>query len=201
MARRSDHSREEIRDMALAACRRILSEEGFRALTARRVAKEIGYTVGTLYLIFRNFDDMILAVNGQTLEDLYHRLEQATAPDDLPAERRVRALCHAYLDFAVSQRARWTLIFEYELPAGATIPDWYGKKIMRNFALVEHVLSPLVEDEKHKVSEITRALWGGVHGICILALTGNLDVTGVNDVRPLLDILIDNFLCGLRSKE
>ncbi len=185
--------------MALAACRRILTEEGFRALTARRVAKEIGYTVGTLYLIFKNFDDMILAVNGETLDDLHDSLKQATGGHGNSTEARVRALCEAYLAFAVSQRARWTLIFEYELPAKAAIPDWYGKKIMRNFALVEHVLEPLMEDRPQKVREISRALWGGVHGICILALTGNLDVTGVNDVRPLLGILIDNFLCGLRS--
>lgn len=197
MARRSDHSREEIREMSLATCQRILMEEGIRALTARRVAKEIGYTVGTLYLIFKNFDDMILVLNGQTLDDLYSALEQAADSDNAKPDERVRALCQAYLEFAINNRARWTLIFEHELPAKTAIPEWYEKKIMRNFALVEQVLSPLVKGNDQQVSEIARALWGGVHGICILALTGNLDVTGVNDVEPLLGHLIDNFLHGL----
>lgn len=38
--------------MALEAARRIVREEGLGALTARRVAGAIGYSPGTLYLVF-----------------------------------------------------------------------------------------------------------------------------------------------------
>ena len=59
MARRSDHSREELREMALAATEEIIDQQGLAGLTARKVAAGIGYTVGTLYLVFRNLDDLI----------------------------------------------------------------------------------------------------------------------------------------------
>lgn len=59
MARRSDHSREEIKEMALTAALTILEEEGARGLTARKVATAIGYTVGTLYLVFKNQQEMV----------------------------------------------------------------------------------------------------------------------------------------------
>ena len=54
MARRSDHTREEIREMALVATEQIVSVAGFSALSARKIAKKIGYTVGSLYLLFDN---------------------------------------------------------------------------------------------------------------------------------------------------
>ena len=66
MGRRSDHSREEIRQMALQAAESIVTEGGYKALSARKVASEIGYTVGTLYLVFENLDELVLYVNGRT---------------------------------------------------------------------------------------------------------------------------------------
>ena len=47
MARRSDHSREELYDLALSAAREIAEAEGLRGLTARRIAEKIGYTPGS----------------------------------------------------------------------------------------------------------------------------------------------------------
>ncbi len=46
MGRRSEHSRDEIREMAVNAAAEIVEKEGFQALTARKVAGSIGYTVG-----------------------------------------------------------------------------------------------------------------------------------------------------------
>ncbi len=71
MARRSDHSREEIKELALNATEEIVAEAGFQALSARKVASAIGYTVGTIYLVFKNLDDLIMQVNARTLETLF----------------------------------------------------------------------------------------------------------------------------------
>ena len=71
MARRSDHSREELYDMALEAARQIAEKEGLRGLKARRIARDIGYTIGTLYNLFEDLDDLIVHLNGRTLDDLY----------------------------------------------------------------------------------------------------------------------------------
>ena len=70
MGRRSDHSRDEIREMAIAAAAEIVEKEGFQSLTARKVAGRIGYTVGTLYHVFRNFDDLVMHLNAQTIDEM-----------------------------------------------------------------------------------------------------------------------------------
>ena len=68
MGRRSDHSRDEIRNMAIDASAKIVETEGFKSLTARKVASKIGYTVGTLYHVFRNFDDLVIHMNARTID-------------------------------------------------------------------------------------------------------------------------------------
>ena len=69
--------------MALEAAERIVVEQGFEGLSARKVSAAIGYTVGTLYLVFENIDDLVLQVNARTLDRLYARMEKSRtdAPD------------------------------------------------------------------------------------------------------------------------
>ena len=51
MGRRSDHSRDEIRDMALAAAQVLLEREGPEAVTTRAIAKAIGPLVNIALLL------------------------------------------------------------------------------------------------------------------------------------------------------
>ena len=77
MARRSEHSKEQIRDMALEAAETIVATDGLAGLSARKIAKQIGYTVGTLYLVFRNLDDLVLHVNARTLDAMFVKMQES----------------------------------------------------------------------------------------------------------------------------
>ena len=76
MGRRNDHTREELEDMCINAARWIVQANGLGKLTARGVAEEIGYSVGTLYNLFDGQDGLILRMNGRTLDGLSERIEQ-----------------------------------------------------------------------------------------------------------------------------
>lgn len=199
MARRSDHSREEIREMALAAAEKIVLDQGHTGLSARKVASAIGYTVGTLYLVFENLDDLILQVNGRTLDRLHARMlkEQAQQQD---AWERLLQLGHTYIRFANDDPHRWEMIFEHRFPEGQEIPGWFHDKVARMFALVETGLKPVAKHHSSReIAQAARALWGGVHGICILAITHKLDVAGGDSVQDLTQSLMDNYLRGFTS--
>ncbi|MCX7099960.1 MAG: TetR family transcriptional regulator [Methylobacter sp.] len=49
MARRNEHSLDEIREMILDAAESIIINEGYSALTVRKITKKIGYTVASIY--------------------------------------------------------------------------------------------------------------------------------------------------------
>jgi len=201
MARRSDHSRDQIRHMALTAAEQIIAAEGLTALSTRRVAAAIGYTVGTLYLVFRNLDDLILQINAKTLDDLQARmLEQIErAPEGLP---RVLALARSYLAFALERPHRWSLVYEHRLPAHEPVPQWYLQKISRAFQLLEDVLRPVVRGRGDADLAIaSHALWSGVHGVAVLSVTQRLEVLGTLPAEALVDSLILNYLKGLRVIE
>jgi AcrR family transcriptional regulator len=196
MARRSDHSREEIRQMALEAAENIVVAKGLEGLSARKVASAIGYTVGTLYLVFENIDDLVLQINARTLDRLYTRLAktQARAED---ARDWLLQLGQVYIQFADEDPHRWSMIFEHRLAEGRELPEWYQQKIARMFTIVEEALVPLAgRRPKNEVSQAARVIWGGVHGVCILALGDRLGVAGVDSVQELTESLISNYLAG-----
>ena len=196
MARRSDHSRDEIREMSLAAAEGIIREQGYGALSARKVASAIGYTVGTLYLVFRNLDDLVLRVNGRTLDALYGRLVHAMKTCENGTACAL-ALGKTYLGFATEQPHRWGAIFEHSLPPGEPLPQDYLEKVARIFELVEGVLHRLAPERPDtEIAKAARALWSGVHGVCILGLTGRLAMEDSHSLEELVESLIANYLDG-----
>lgn len=200
MARRSVHSREELREMALQAAESILEQEGVQGLTARRIAARIGYTVGSLYLIFRNLDDLIRHVNARTLDELTVTIESAVSRCRQP-RRRVMALGHGYVEFATDNAQRWRLLFRQPLGSDEAIPEWYALRVTRILALVEEQLEPLAAGRsRKKLSLAARTLWNAVHGTSLLTMDRQLGFAGKGSAREITDTLIENYLGGFASQ-
>lgn len=201
MARRSDHSREEIRQMALEAAERIVEQDGLKGLSARKVAAAIGYTVGTLYLVFKNLDDLICTVNGRTLDQLHRTMADSQNGCGSP-ESCLIALGNAYIRFAIEHNNRWAMLYEYSSPEGWELPEWYYDKVARMFSLVREALAPLAaHHSERKIAAAAQALWGGVHGISVLEATDKLGISGGDSAEALADILIKNFLKGFSNNQ
>lgn len=199
MARRSDHSRDEIREMALEAAASILEQEGAKKLTARNVANTIGYTVGTLYLVFRNLDDMVLHLNARTLDDLHDWLVARNDAGAAP-QQQLQTLADAYIDYALSHTARWNLLFEAIAGDDENLPDWYLQRLGKVFGLIETALTPLADHQgQEAIVQAARVLWASVHGICTLKIRHRLDLAGGQSTGEMAAMLIHNFLAGFTA--
>ena len=109
-------------------------------------------------------------------------------------------LAHTYINFAQSESSRWKIVFEHRVQSKNNTPEWYMERVSRMFAAVEKHLSDLApKKSKTEIKNAARALWGGVHGICILAITDNLDIAGVESVDELTQSLINNYLEGFTA--
>lgn len=192
MARRSEHTQEQIREMVLKAAETIVTEEGYSALTVRKVAMEIGYTVGSIYMVFENMDDLVMHVKGRTLDELAVCLRQA---EPAAAEQYLETLADSYLDFAHRHFNRWRMIFE--AANDAALPDWYRQKIQDLFEIVEQAFASLAPQQSEQMVRLgARALWSGVHGACVLSLNGSLGRVGIDDASATVKVLVENFIRG-----
>ena len=196
MARRSDHTREQIFDMAMAAAERIVETDGFRGLTARNVADAIGYSPGTLYNLFDGLDDVVLQLNGRTLDRLYDLLSESSVSGDPEAD--IGALLDRYLDFLHDHPDLWRVLFEHKLPRDRSLPVWYVLKVDRVLGLVARALEPYFSAaDGHRKADAARILWASLHGICSLADMGKLDAITSRPVRDMAKELMRLLLAGL----
>ena len=198
MARRGDHSKDEIRALAIAAARELAQQEGIRGITARRVADKIGYVAGTLYTVFADLDDLVLSLNADTLDRLAHALADAGSGR---AEARPARLIEAYFSFVEADLRLWTVVFEYTSPAGRSLPDWYAKRLDRLVWIVEHALMPLMEGlsgEERRARIV--AMWASLHGISTLSSTGKLQAVDPHaEPRRLGGIIVSSVLAARPS--
>lgn len=193
MARRSEHSQEEIKNMVLKAAENIVMEEGFGELKVRKIAMDIGYTVGSVYMVFDNMADLILHLQARTLDEIAEALAQVSL--DQAGEQRVLSLAQAYLSFARQHFNRWAMLFDHRLSDDKTLPDWYAGKIERLFQILEEPIRELTPElTGSQIKQAARALWGGIHGVCLLSLTGKMDTVGADEVEDILLLLVENFL-------
>jgi AcrR family transcriptional regulator len=201
MARRSDHSREQIQNMAISAAIAILNKEGAGQLSTRKVASAIGYTVGTLYLVFRNLDELLLHVNAATLDELREAIGSSLTDQQTPVQQ-LKDIAFHYLEFARQQHARWSLLYSHQLPDGEEVPSWFNHKVNALFGLVEAPLKQLRPGMSHDdLVCATRVLWSGVHGACELALNNKLRLGDEVSADALIHSMIDNYLAGLACEQ
>lgn len=190
MARRNQHSQEQIRAMVLNAAQTIIINEGYSALKARRIAMDIGYTVGSIYRVFANMADLVMHIKANTVDDLNAQLQQVQSGSP---ERYITELAKAYLTFAGRNFNRWSLIFMRD----AEFPEGYQQKIELMFNRVEAQFAQLAPGSSTQQNkQAAQALWSGVHGICSLSMTKEMDAATIYDAENALVLLVKSFIGG-----
>jgi AcrR family transcriptional regulator len=192
MARRADHTREELAELVVKAAEKLARREGLRGVAMRRIAAEIGYAPGSIYNAVGGLDQVILRVNARTLKRLRARLAGLVDPARAPIDNAL-ALADGYLDFVARQPRLWGLILEHVLPAASAFPPWYEEALGDATRLVDDVLRPLIPDE-HERRRSVATLWAALHGLASLATSGKLAVVDTDDPHAMAHLLIRRFL-------
>jgi AcrR family transcriptional regulator len=176
MARRSDHSRPELRELILVEGHRQMEAAGFARFSAREVAKRIGYSIGTLYNVFGSYDRLVLAINARTV-----RLWAVHLREQLDACHgdRIECLVRSYFAFAQSHQNAWAAIYDHRLPPDDPAPDWYVEALGElTGIMVAEVAAVMPEARRAEAPALARSLLAVVHGHCVFSMTGTFALLG-----------------------
>jgi len=183
--------------MTLKSARGIVERDGYAGLNVRKIAKDIGYSVGTIYNLFENFDTLILHLNGRTCDDLYDHLQQSRNSKN--PEKNIKALTRAYIDFLQKHPKQWAVLFEHSMSGGADLPPWYLEKLYRPMGLLEKEVATLTPGQSpEKIKMTARILWSGLHGICSLSLENKLDILTPQPVTAVVEQFVEDYLRGIK---
>lgn len=200
MGRGPKINREELHGTILIVATEIIKAEGMASLSTRKIAKEIGCAVGTIYNVFSNLDDIILTINAATMVRLQSELQKEAQQEDDPFAALIR-LGKAYVSFSRDNYNLWSLLVDHKLSSGNVLPKSYREKVSGLFFWVSSLVAPLVFGDQERADRAARVLWASLHGVCSLAMSGKLDTVNAETADVLADSLLRNYLSGLQLED
>jgi AcrR family transcriptional regulator len=189
----------DLRAAILTAARALCFAEGAAGVSARKVAARVGCSATTIYLYYRNLDDLLHHVRMEGHALLAAALRGA-APGS-PALARVRAMGRAYHAFGRAHPHYYALMFTVD--AARAPRRELVQHEMYTLMLLRDVLAGGVARGELRadldVTVATNALWAQIHGVTALAVSGMLMQTAPGHDRDVLDAILDTAGRWLRS--
>lgn len=99
------------------ATMRVIARKGMAAATMQEIAEEAGVAKGTIYLYFRDRDELVERTFETAMEKLFARADEAL-DRDIPFEEKLRAVMSAQLEFFSQNREFFRLYLSLRMPEG-----------------------------------------------------------------------------------
>ncbi|HUB69907.1 MAG TPA: TetR/AcrR family transcriptional regulator [Acidimicrobiales bacterium] len=163
---------EALRGEILAAARELLAETGDEgAVSVRAVAQRVGVTTPSIYLHFKDKEDLLDAVCADVFESLAAALEEATASETAPLER-LAAQGRAYIRFALAKPEHYRLAF---MVSGGhrVVDDVLSDRCLGQVlqTISECMAAGIFPPDPRGPLPAGLQLWAAVHGVASLLLT------------------------------
>jgi AcrR family transcriptional regulator len=168
---RKERDRSARERLILATARELAEQQGWDAVTTRRLAERIEYSQPVLYSHFRGKREIIGAVALEGAAELAATVRTATAGASAPRER-VAALARAYLDFAERNPAVYDAMFQLDGGLAFAREDT-PEPLKDAFAALLESLGE-VAGEGVEPGVFTEVFWASLHGLATLSRAGRL---------------------------
>ncbi|MDW6058919.1 TetR/AcrR family transcriptional regulator [Streptomyces sp. FXJ1.4098] len=171
----------------------LVTREGMQSLSLREIARRAGVSHGAPRRYFPTHLALLSAIARQGFAELAAGVAEAVGDGRVEPRAQLMALGRVYLDFALTNRGMFELMFRHDLLES----DHLG---LRETSLpLFEVLVDLVARARPAVDAapqvVAGALWANLHGIAQLWGWGSLQLaTGTDDVEPLLRAALEAHL-------
>lgn len=197
---RRERERQELKQGILAAAREIAAQEGWQAVTIRKVADRIEYSPPMIYEHFENKDALLQELMRMGFHLLQPALQAARIATDDPAAQ-IRHMGMAYWNFAWDNPELYQVMHSlggvpYCAPEPTPVQDQKPDEAEEVFEIVVAALQDYVHlsgaqiDDVESAAEIT---WATMHGLISLTMSGRIDGRehGAHLAQLALQLMLD----------
>ncbi|MGW6838570.1 TetR/AcrR family transcriptional regulator [Streptomyces sp. NPDC054949] len=182
---RKERERAVREQLIVATARELAEQQGWDAVTTRRLAERIEYSQPVLYSHFRGKREIIGAVALEGAAEMAAALRASARAADGP-RARVAALALGYLDFAERNPAVYDAMFR--LDGGlAFAAEETPEPLKDAFAALLETLGEVSGKGVHP-GLFTEVFWAALHGLATLTRAGRLPP---GDAERRAELLVD----------
>lgn len=186
--------KEEIRLSILQAAKQIVTEEGWQALSIRKIAEAIEYSVPVIYDHFGNKESILLELTKQGFQILNQELIKATKRSTQP-EKQIEAMAYSYWEFAFEHKAYYQVMYGLGMPSCETVSQI--PELATFSDLLQQPIRELIASSNNKNADPFLKLhtfWSLLHGLISINMMNNNQ-----DKRELNQLVIQDFISGFIS--
>ncbi len=202
---RKRRERRRRRRQIMIAAKRVFSIKGFTKTTMEDIAREAELSPGTLYLYFKNKDELYASLSVEILEHLYNQLKRVYGQESQSPQRRI-ALLQKTL-FAVYEFDPLILVNLFHLQSSdilknLSVPmlshfrDLSEKTIDIISKIFEEGISGRVFIEKHP-KDLSDVMWALFSGVVLWEESKRIINDQQDPIYPAFDTAFEIFSRGI----
>jgi AcrR family transcriptional regulator len=201
-ADRKAKEKENLKTMILDSARKLFVEKGVEQTTIRSIAHSIDYSVGTVYVYFRDKNAILNELHTLGFAQLGNQFK-VLAHVENPMERLI-AMGWLYLKFALENPDMYELMFTLKAPMevlnAANEEEWNeGKSAFTTLKTTVEQCIARQHFQGHQSEPLTFMIWSLVHGMCSLHISDRANGVHLDNADQIVDAGYEEFLKILKK--
>lgn len=185
-----------LRQDILDVSKELLVREGFSKMSMRRIARNTGVSATSIYLYFKNKDDLLLTLIEESIEKLKQALISEVKVHKEPV-RQLEDLARAYILYALNHPQEYEIIYMVRPEEMPRYPKEKFREVRSVYELISEVIQEAARSEQLSVAEpliSAYTLWAQLHGVVTVILSRRLDIRIPRD--RFIDQAIEHIIQG-----
>jgi AcrR family transcriptional regulator len=203
---RKEREKERRKQQILVAAKRVFSEKGFNKATMEDIAHEAELSPGTLYLYFKNKEELYASLSLRILQYLLLRIEHVNAMKQAGPDEKLKALMEAMYD--VYEFDPLIIINMFHLQSSDTLKNLSPQLLAEITDLTRKAMKSIVQIFKDGVSKglfidrhpvaLADTFWSLFSGVILWMTSKKLVSESKDHLKETLALAFDIFYRGIK---
>ncbi|MFC6102281.1 MAG: TetR/AcrR family transcriptional regulator [Sphingobacterium sp.] len=204
---RKERHKEDLRQRILDAAKVLFLKEGYDATSIRKIASAIEFSPTTIYLYYKDKNDIIYALQKEGFKLLRTKFSALSNVEN-PFER-LKAMGRTYLQFSIENREFYELMFVMKEPleflenvCGEGEEEQWDEGV-EAFSFLVHTIADCQQAGYfggHDTRMFSLLIWSTVHGLSTLNMHGHIThvvekhLVELQDGGQILEAAFNNYI-------
>jgi len=196
--------KEDLKQSILDAAKKLFLNDGYEATSIRKIAAEIEFSPTTIYLYYKDKNEIAHALHEEGFKMLSERFS-VLAHVEHPFER-LKAMGRIYMQFALENKDFYEIMFVMKEPiVEACIEDEWdeGKRAFSTLLQTIEECQKAGYFKGFEPNAFSLVVWSTMHGLCTMKIHGQLElvVKKKEILTDVQDVFTHTFECFVQLLE
>ena len=191
---RKERDKAEMREMILQSAHKLFIDRGFEEVSIRNIAEAIEYSPATIYLYFKDKNDIFYALHSEAFKDFNNYMGAlATVADPF---QRLIGMGERYIQFTIDHSKYYEIMFIMDNPMDCDENQVNWEEGKKALGAVEGLIVACQSAGRFKNQDpqvLAFSIWSFMHGMCSLALRKRLRCYTTDDAERIPREAFQNF--------